>query len=359
MRMDIYERLINMDKNNIYQLISKKMQDDESKSIFENRIRYSIQNSNEAIKSIIETTETACWLEKILSQHKSEDILLYGAGRVSQYILNYCAERVCAIVDQDINKQGKLLMGIPVISLQKAISKYRKPYFLISVKNNVEEIIKTLMRAKIAQRQIGCFYAHYFEMRQNQYFDLPYLLPGKDEVFVDCGAYHGETSEQFIKWCGGKYKHIYCFEPDRNNLALCRKNLLDKVTRKHYTVINKGTWSGDGNLAFSDSSDETSHIIEKGEKRIEVCSLDEELFEKRKETVTFIKMDIEGAELESLKGARKIIQEQKPKLAICVYHKKEDIFDIPEYILSLNSEYKLYLRHYTLDEWDTVLYAIP
>ena len=89
-----------------------------------------------------------------------------------------------------------------------------------------------------------------------------------------------------------------------------------------YTVINKGTWS--------------------------------------EERVTFIKMDIEGAELESLKGAgRIIIREQKPKLAICVYHKKEDIFDIPEYILSLNPKYKLYLRHYTLGEWDTVLYAIP
>lgn len=177
------------------------------------------------------------------------------------------------------------------------------------------------MRCGIERKRIGCFYAHYFEMRQNQYFDLPYLLQKKDEVFVDCGAYHGETSEQFIKWCGKKYKHIYCFEPDRNNLEQCCKNLSDNMLDEKYTVINKGTWS--------------------------------------EERVTFIKMDIEGTELELLKGAGRIIREQKPKLAICVYHKKEDIFDIPEYILNLNPKYKLYLRHYTLGEWDTVLYAIP
>ncbi|MEE0596044.1 MAG: FkbM family methyltransferase [Agathobacter sp.] len=348
-----------MDKNERFQLIYKSLSDEISKSIFENRIRYSACDSSESIRSIIETTETAHWLKQMISQHESRDIVLYGAGRMSQYILNYCAEDICAIVDQDENKQGQLLMGIPVISLQTAISKYNTPYFLISVKYNVEEIIKELMRCGIERNRIGCFYAHYFEMRQNQYFDLPYLLQKKDEVFVDCGAYHGETSEQFIKWCGKKYKHIYCFEPDRNNLEQCCKNLSDNMPDEKYTVINKGTWSEERCLAFSDSSDEASHITENGNEKIEVCSLDEELYERRKERVTFIKMDIEGAELESLKGAGRIIREQKPKLAICVYHKKEDIFDIPEYILSLNPKYKLYLRHYTLGEWDTVLYAIP
>lgn len=87
--------------------------------------------------------------------------------------------------------------------------------------------------------------------------------------------------------------------------------------------------------------------------------LDPELLVKRNEKVTFIKMDIEGAELETLKGASRLIAEQKPKLAVCVYHKPEDIFTIPEYLRTLNPDYKFYLRYYTFAEWDTVLYAIP
>ena len=69
-------------------------------------------------------------------------------------------------------------------------------------------------------------------------------------------------------------------------------------------------------------------------------------------------MDIEGAELEALKGARNTILKDKPDLAICVYHKNEDIIEIPRYILELDPEYELYLRHYDLAEYETVLYAV-
>ena len=78
-----------------------------------------------------------------------------------------------------------------------------------------------------------------------------------------------------------------------------------------------------------------------------------------KDNVTFIKMDIEGSELEALRGASKTIQEHSPKLAISVYHKPEDIIDIPLFISEINSGYKFYLRHYTNWSVDTVLYAIP
>ena len=72
----------------------------------------------------------------------------------------------------------------------------------------------------------------------------------------------------------------------------------------------------------------------------------------------FIKMDIEGAELAALEGAQNCIREQHPKLIICVYHKPEDIIEIPAYILSLCPDYKLYLRHYSLGHTETVLYAV-
>ena len=73
--------------------------------------------------------------------------------------------------------------------------------------------------------------------------------------------------------------------------------------------------------------------------------------------VTFIKMDIEGAELDALHGATHIIQSQKPRLAICLYHKQSDMYDIPTYILSIVKDYKFVIRHYSSNPWETVLYA--
>ncbi len=69
-------------------------------------------------------------------------------------------------------------------------------------------------------------------------------------------------------------------------------------------------------------------------------------------------MDIEGFEKRALIGAKKIITEQEPALGISIYHKREDIWEIPKLILDLNSEYKFFLRHYSLGVIDTVLYAV-
>ena len=75
------------------------------------------------------------------------------------------------------------------------------------------------------------------------------------------------------------------------------------------------------------------------------------------ERVTFIKMDVEGAELKSLMGARNTIIKNHPRLAICAYHKPEDLYELPGYILSIVPEYKFLLRHYSSNNWETVLYA--
>ena len=116
-----------------------------------------------------------------------------------------------------------------------------------------------------------------------------------------------------------------------------------------------GLWSCNDTLYFDGSGTGGSRIVGKqSDSSVEVVSLDSYI----KDKVTFLKLDIEGAEMEALKGARYIIKTQKPKLAICVYHKKEDITEIPMYIKHLVPEYKLYLRHYSDDAGETVLYAV-
>lgn len=74
---------------------------------------------------------------------------------------------------------------------------------------------------------------------------------------------------------------------------------------------------------------------------------------------TFIKMDIEGMEWDALHGAVETIKRNHPKLAICIYHSDEDMIRIVEYIHEIAPEYKLYVRHHSKREYETVLYAVP
>ena len=101
-------------------------------------------------------------------------------------------------------------------------------------------------------------------------------------------------------------------------------------------------------------SEAGSCVAETGMSIIQGIALDEIV---KDENITFIKMDIEGSELKALEGARNTIIRNKPKLAICIYHKPEDIIEVPFYLLSLVPEYKFYIRHYSSCLWETVLYA--
>jgi len=188
----------------------------------------------------------------------------------------------------------------------------------------------------------------------DQYF-IPEIQFGSDEVYIDCGMYDGDTVEEFIRHCPD-YARIIGFEPDEANIEkFGRRNLPMERIEVHCA----GVWSKETVLGFSADGTSASRIVESGEESLSVMSIDSLDL---KQPVTFIKMDIEGSELEALKGARKTIQRDMPKLAICIYHKKEDMITIPQYIRSLEPEgssYDFYLRHHSLYEHETVFYAIP
>jgi hypothetical protein len=123
----------------------------------------------------------------------------------------------------------------------------------------------------------------------------------------------------------------------------------------HIEMINKGLWSEATTLRFNDTNSGNSRVDDSGKDKIDVCTIDKSVDTDR---VTFIKLDIEGAELEALKGAKETILRNKPRLAICVYHKPEDILEIPLYLQEIMPEYKFYLRHDTIGINGTVLYAV-
>lgn len=180
-----------------------------------------------------------------------------------------------------------------------------------------------------------------------------------EECLVDAGAFDGDTIESFIRATNGQYKKIYAFEMDQRNY-----DSLKKAVQKFEGADSKielyklGLLDGKGVMHYS-SNFECTQFEEDGNMTCEVDSLDNIFVGKdQNKKVTFIKMDIEGGEMKALHGARKLIAEQKPKLAICIYHSVDDFINIPIYIKQLNPEYKIIIRHHSECEAETVCYAI-
>lgn len=187
------------------------------------------------------------------------------------------------------------------------------------------------------------------------YFD-PDLIPDCcDEVFVDIGAYIGDTVMDFISMYGNCYKQIYCYEITDESLDALRRNTMyyDNIS-----IRGKGVGKGNGFLYITEHSESSSANVlkEEGDTRIETVTIDSDI----EEPITFIKMDIEGGEQDALLGCRETIQAHHPKLAISVYHNYEDIWKIPQMIHEWNDSYKFYLRYYGGDLIPTkiVLYAL-
>jgi FkbM family methyltransferase len=189
----------------------------------------------------------------------------------------------------------------------------------------------------------------------DQYFSEELISFGDNEIFVDAGVLDGATSMDFIARTGGIFDKIYAFEPVDYWYNTARNKLNEYIEEDRIVLVEKGLFDKVGKISFSDRETiGASRISETGNTSIVTTTVDEEI----SGPVTFIKMDIEGAELAALEGAKNKIAKYKPKLAICVYHKLADLWEIPLYIKSLAPEYKLYIRHYQWRCGETLVYAI-
>lgn len=182
-----------------------------------------------------------------------------------------------------------------------------------------------------------------------------------DEVLVDCGAYTGDTLEEFLKICdiGEGFSQAYAFEMDKDNFVALNtwvQGQGSEISEK-ITTYNAGVWNENGTLSYGRmaSSDSFSIFNPMETVTAETVRLDDVLGDKR---ITLLKMDIEGAEKKALEGAQNLIKRQKPKLAICVYHRIEDLWEIPIMLKKWVLEYAISIRHHA--KWwvsETVCYA--
>lgn len=198
---------------------------------------------------------------------------------------------------------------------------------------------------------------------EEQYFYQEYFKFHSNETFVDCGSYTGDT---ILKFCDivKKYKEIWGFELDKDNFDQMVSNLKNIDGSIH--LHNCGVWNencvldyGHGSSTNEPSSGISLYKTEPSANNLiqqaQVKRLDDVL---KSRNVTYIKMDVEGAEMNALLGAEHIIRTQRPRLSVCVYHKVSDFWQIPLLLNKFNHEYKFVLRHYSKTSCEeTVLYA--
>ncbi|MDY3618957.1 FkbM family methyltransferase [Agathobaculum sp.] len=180
------------------------------------------------------------------------------------------------------------------------------------------------------------------------------LRPGPTEHFADLGAYTGDTIRELLYYTSGRFASITALEPDQRNFRkLCvyaEENLSGEVL-----LLQAGAWHSDTELTFSARAGRQSKLADQGVKT-QMRALDHVLTGKK---CTLLKMDVEGAEREALRGAEAIIRSCRPKLNIAVYHRSGDFFELPLLVHEVCPDYRLYLRHHPyVPAWDTNLYAV-
>ena len=179
------------------------------------------------------------------------------------------------------------------------------------------------------------------------------VLPLSDnETIMDLGAYDGDTVREFLTVTNGKYNKIFALEPDEKNFRKLERKTegLENLIR-----LNIGAWDKKETLYFAKKSGRNSRL-EDGGVPVEFDSVDNIADCE----ITFIKMDIEGAELKALEGAKNTVRKYKPKLYVCAYHRNEDMFALPFKIKELYEGYKIYFRqHPYIPAWESNFYAIP
>ena len=195
-----------------------------------------------------------------------------------------------------------------------------------------------------------------------QYLVDDVARPIPNEVIVDCGAYDGDTLMSWLHHRGPTFGRYIALEPDPNSreqLEALVNGLPDEV-RSRVVVRPEAVASVPGTATFAATGTASSSVGVAGDGiTVELARIDDILGDLGGPAPTFLKMDIEGAELDALSGAARTITDDGPMLALCVYHRQDHLWRVPLAVAAMRPDHQLFLRPHNEEGWDLVLYAVP
>lgn len=348
-----------------YECVKGYFSDELSRRIFDYKINDLARDSGDELINYlygIYPTSKIMRFDDYYRRRGKRDIIIYGTGKCAERdyrALAHAGYRVAAFIDDDSEQQGSKFLELPVLSLGKLMVGYREAIVIVSNEEMGNVYYNLLISIDFPRENIFKVNTKLRTEFGNIYFDLPELMDnvdGQGEIFIDAGAFDGESSLGFIKWCKENSlnaEKIYLFEPMHDGIIISQDKLRDYPVE----YLECGLGKEDAELHFEKKGNNLmgSRVKDTGDSVIRIKTIDGILAGGK---ATFIKMDIEGSEAAALYGAAETIRKYRPKLAISMYHKRRDILELPKLVKEINPDYKLYLRHYSNMRWDFVMYAI-
>jgi FkbM family methyltransferase len=344
-------------------------------------------------------------------------IVIFGAGRLGRTVREKLSGKdlePVAFADNNPRVWGEIADGLPVLSPENAAEKHsRDAVFVVAVWHPSRS---PLMSALLDQlRELGClavpfpvlFWRHSDTFLPYFFWDLPsnvlershdiasaleslhddvsrhtfaaqlqlrlhadFVAPGSpcageqyfpglfslsaNECFVDCGAYTGDTIQSFISHTDNGFRKVVAFEADLAVIPGLQTFIGDVGVR---AVLHKAAVGAhDGAVHFAGDGIGGGRVASASEAVVSCVRLDDAL---RQERASFIKMDIEGSELDALEGARHIIRRDRPVLAVCGYHRPDHLWQVLASLRNLAPDSALFVRSHCVDGLDSVCYAVP
>jgi FkbM family methyltransferase len=348
-------------------------------------------------------------------------LVLFGAGGRGRRIisgLRSAGIRPVAIADNSSHLAGRLVDDVSVLSAEEAVRQHPEAVFVVTiwsdrighpfdtVRNQLASLgmrrvasftalyqrypdiflpdffmdrVETILAAKhsvkatanlwfdatsraeyVAQTAMRISFDFHHLERGDKFDHTPYFPPdlfklSDMETFVDCGAYDGDTYRDFIKTTGNRFQRYIAVEPDPHSFGKLAA-LINGVGETRVRLLQTAVAERSCMMRFTADGSTESRESQTGEQEVVCFALDDIL---RDEAPSYIKMDIEGAELGALRGARKTLARHRPILAVSAYHRVDDLWSVPTLIDELVQDYAFFLRPEKKAGWDLICYAVP
>lgn len=353
--------------------------DDKTKAIYEELCKLRdtgnlkhLQNAH-SLCNICSDPVYQFYMDLLKKNESGERLILYGLGsRIDSYIQLERERRDTVgylwipflgdipwygVYDKDPEKVGRDDWNR--LSWEQLYEVRDKALVCVGALDFYDEIKEELIKADFDENRIIKYVFPWTECyEEKQYYD-DFLRARREGVMIDGGCFRCDTIERFIEWNKEYgYDKIISFEPDRTNYEICQKIIEDNQWH-NVELIHAGLSDKKMECSVVANGNDTSFCVEDGSgaERVNMVKIDD-IISQQDSKCSFIKLDVEGYELQALKGAENTIKNSLPTLAVSLYHKMSDLGLIPEYIQSLSAKYKFYIRIYSNAYLEIVLYAI-